>query len=166
MSEQLNLVNEHYKCFKMWWHSLVLDPESSSFTKSNICSTERCCHMPSSQLLLTTISNSSSKIFWNGTAGEDSFPGRSMIAIGACIMMLFSPVGKRARNMSSSVYGLRGVLLSKKRKKKGEKMHLVISSTEYKFWMRVLVKNLLNNFTLIIHNIKKNYNTISQIVPC
>ena len=56
-----------------------------------------------------------------------------MIAIGACIMMLFSPVGKRARNMSSSVYGLRGVLLSKKRKKKGEKMHLVISSTEYKF---------------------------------
>ena len=135
MSEQLNLVNEHYKCFKMscddtYSYSTLNhhpSPNPTYVPQRGVVT----CHLANFRLLLSP--TAVVKIFQNGTAGEDSFPGRSVIAIGACIMMLFSPVGKRARNMSSSVYGLRGVLLSKKIKKKGEKMHLVISSTEYKF---------------------------------
>ena len=125
---------------------VVVDPDSSSFTKSNICSTISwgvvTCHLANVRLLLcpTAVEKIASEEIDNGTAGEDSFPGRSVIAIGACMMMLFSPVGKRsARNMSSSVYGLKAFLLSKIGKKERRKKHTLSSpaqnmNSESGFW--------------------------------
>ena len=58
----------------------------SSFTKSNICSTISCgvvtCHLPNVRLLLcpTAVVKIASDWIDNGTAGESSFPGRSVVA--------------------------------------------------------------------------------------